>query len=57
MSRGSSAYLTSKLLALRPRFPFIIEVRGKGLLLALAFDRDIAERVTMECLRAGLDRQ
>lgn len=48
------AYLTSKLLALRPRFPFITEVRGKGLLLALAFDRDIAERVTMECLEQGL---
>jgi acetylornithine/N-succinyldiaminopimelate aminotransferase len=47
-------YLTAKLLALRSRFPYITEVRGKGLLLAMAFDRDIAERVTLECLQQGL---
>ena len=32
----------------------IQEVRGKGLLLAIAFDRDIAERVTLDCLADGL---
>jgi len=48
------AYLAGKLLALRQRFPFISEVRGKGLLLAMAFDRDIAQRVTAEALQQGL---
>ena len=47
-------YLASKLLALRSKFPYITEVRGKGLLLAMAFDRDIAERVVLECLQNGL---
>jgi len=48
------AYLAGRLLALRQRFPFISEVRGKGLLLAMAFERDIAERVTAEALQQGL---
>jgi acetylornithine/succinyldiaminopimelate/putrescine aminotransferase len=32
----------------------IKEVRGKGLLLAIGFERDIAERVTLDCLANGL---
>src|SRR2546429_6156944 len=48
------AYLTDKLLALRRTHPTIQEVRGKGLLLAVGFDRDIAERVTLDCLSEGL---
>ncbi len=50
----TSAYLVSKLEALRKRFPAIAEVRGTGLLLAIGFDRDVAERVTLDCLQAGL---
>jgi acetylornithine/succinyldiaminopimelate/putrescine aminotransferase len=49
-----SAYLVGKLEALRKRYPVITEVRGKGLLLAIGFDRDIAERVTQESLQNGL---
>jgi predicted acetylornithine/succinylornithine family transaminase len=52
--RRVGAYLASRLEGLRSRHPFVREVRGKGLLLAVAFDRDIAERVTAECLQAGL---
>jgi predicted acetylornithine/succinylornithine family transaminase len=47
-------YLAGKLNGLSSQFSFVTGVRGKGLLLAVAFDRDIAERVTMECLREGL---
>ena len=50
----TGAYLTAKLEALKSRFSFVTGVRGKGLLLALGFDHDIAERVTMESLRQGL---
>jgi acetylornithine/succinyldiaminopimelate/putrescine aminotransferase len=50
----TGAYLTAKLEALRSRFAFVTGVRGKGLLLALGFEHDIAERVTMESLRQGL---
>ncbi len=35
-------------------FPIATEARGRGLLLALVFDRDVAEQVTLECLRQGL---
>ncbi|HXH20945.1 MAG TPA: acetylornithine transaminase [Dehalococcoidia bacterium] len=52
--KAVSAYLTSKLEALRKRYPLISEVRGKGLLLAIGFDSDIAERVTAEALQRGL---
>jgi acetylornithine aminotransferase/acetylornithine/N-succinyldiaminopimelate aminotransferase len=52
--RQVGGYLASKLEALRPRLPAVREVRGRGLLLAVEFDRDIAERVTMECLGSGL---
>jgi acetylornithine/N-succinyldiaminopimelate aminotransferase len=47
-------YLASRLQALGKSHPGLREVRGKGLLLAVAFDRDIAERVTLECLQQGL---
>jgi acetylornithine/succinyldiaminopimelate/putrescine aminotransferase len=52
--RRTGAYLTRKLEALHGRFPFVSGVRGKGLLLALVFDRDIAERVSAEALQQGL---
>lgn len=34
--------------------PIATEARGRGLLLALVLDRDVAEEVTLECLRQGL---
>ena len=49
-----SAYFTSKLEGLRKSLPVVSGVRGKGLLLAVALERDIAERVTLDCLSAGL---
>lgn len=47
-------YFKVRLEALKSRFSFISDVRGLGLLLALEFDSDIARRVTMNCLEAGL---
>jgi acetylornithine/N-succinyldiaminopimelate aminotransferase len=47
-------YLAARLEALQKTHPVVREVRGKGLLLAVGFDREIAERVTAECLQQGL---
>ena len=47
-------YFRGKLETLRQGHPFIVEVRGRGLLLAMQFDREIAEAATMACLERGL---
>jgi len=47
-------YLERKLRALEDRFPFVTEVRGKGLLWAIQFDQDIGEKVDLACLAEGL---
>ena len=47
-------YLSARLEALRSRFDFVVDVRGRGLLKALEFDRDIADSVLMACLDRGL---
>jgi acetylornithine/succinyldiaminopimelate/putrescine aminotransferase len=39
---------------LQSKYSFITEVRGRGLLLAMEFDRDIAQDVLMACLKNGL---
>jgi acetylornithine/N-succinyldiaminopimelate aminotransferase len=47
-------YFTAGLEKLKSKFPFITEVRGRGLLLAVEFNQDIAEPVMMNCLDRGL---
>jgi acetylornithine/N-succinyldiaminopimelate aminotransferase len=47
-------YLMSSLEPWKKRYPFIREVRGKGLLVAVEFNQDIAEAVMMSCLERGL---
>ena len=39
---------------LKQRFPFITDVRGRGLLVAMEFDSDIAQSLVMSCLERGL---
>jgi predicted acetylornithine/succinylornithine family transaminase len=46
-------YLKDKLKVLRQRFPFIKEVRGRGLLVGIEFDRS-AKRLVSLCQEAGL---
>ena len=46
--------LLTKLHSLQDRYSGIRDVRGKGLLCAIEFDADVAERVTLGCLDAGL---
>ena len=49
-----SAHVVGRLEALQKRQPMITGVRGKGLLLAVGLDRDIAERVVLDSLQEGL---
>jgi predicted acetylornithine/succinylornithine family transaminase len=47
-------HLRACLEKLKAKFDFITEVRGKGLLLAVEFAGDIAEKVVLACLEEGL---
>ena len=48
------AYLTSKLEELKSRYPFVTEVRGRGLLQAIEFDSEICDGLVHNCLSKGL---
>ena len=47
-------YLGSCLEDLRAKHRFIVEVRGRGLLWAMQFDKDVAEAVMLGCIEKGL---
>ena len=53
-AREKGLYFVSKLEALKPQFDLISEVRGQGLLIAIAFHADIADKLVMACLERGL---
>jgi len=48
------SYFIAGLEGLKHKFDFITDVRGRGLLIALEFSRDIAQSVLMACLDGGL---
>lgn len=47
-------YFLYRLNELKNKFPIVTECRGKGLLLAIEFSQDIAEKVALGCLSEGL---
>jgi len=49
-----SDYFMGKLESLKQQFGFITGVRGRGLLIAIEFDSEIAQSVLMSCLDKGL---
>jgi len=53
-ARKVGQYFITKLESLRQKFQFITDVRGRGLLVALEFDRDIAPSAVTACLDRGL---
>ncbi len=52
--KQTGAYLMSKLKKLKTKFDFIVEVRGRGLLAAVQFDRERSDKVVRACLEHGL---
>jgi len=47
-------YFVNGLDKLKEKYDFIVEIRGRGLLLALVFKNDIAEDIMISCLNRGL---
>jgi len=47
-------YLISRLLKLKKKYSFIIDVRGRGLLVALQFDSDLSDGLVKSCLEQRL---
>jgi len=47
-------YFMTKLESLKRQFDFITELRGRGLLIALEFDQEIAEKLVLACVDRGL---
>ncbi len=52
--RRVGKYFMTKLESLKQEFDFITQVRGRGLLIALEFNSEIADELVMACLRKGL---
>ncbi len=52
--RKMGKYFMDGLAALKSKYPSIIDVRGRGLLVAVQFDKDIAASVLKACLERGL---
>ncbi|MEE9365808.1 MAG: aspartate aminotransferase family protein [Dehalococcoidales bacterium] len=52
--RKVGRYFTGRLEELKNKYGFITDVRGRGLLLAVEFDREIAVDVLSSCLENGL---
>jgi acetylornithine/N-succinyldiaminopimelate aminotransferase len=47
-------YLMEKLEGLKKKYPFITEVRGRGMLIAIQFDSEISNSVVAACIEKGL---
>jgi 4-aminobutyrate aminotransferase-like enzyme len=47
-------YLMAGLNDLKDKYPFVTDVRGRGLLLAIEFDRDIGQDMLNACLENGM---
>ena len=48
------SYFLTRLESLKQQFDFITEVRGRGLLIALEFNKEIAEKLVLACINRGL---
>ncbi len=47
-------HVERRLKSMEDRFPAVQQVRGKGLIWAIVFNRDVAEEMMLKCLEAGL---
>jgi acetylornithine/N-succinyldiaminopimelate aminotransferase len=53
-ARNVGNHFLSKLMKLKQKYPFVTDVRGRGLLLAIEFEKDIAQELLLACLEHGL---
>jgi len=53
-ARRAGQYLIQGLENLKTKFPFVTEVRGHGLLVAIEFNADLAQSLVLACLNGGL---
>ncbi len=53
-ARRVGEYLGSRLAELKAKHGFIADVRGRGLLWAVEFEKDMAEAVMLGCIEKGL---
>jgi acetylornithine/succinyldiaminopimelate/putrescine aminotransferase len=47
-------YLQAKLAGLGSKYPLVTGCRGKGLLLAMTLNQDVADKIVLDCLQNGL---
>jgi acetylornithine/succinyldiaminopimelate/putrescine aminotransferase len=47
-------YLQERLAGLGSKYPLVTGCRGKGLLLAMTLNQDVADKIVLECLQNGL---
>jgi len=52
--KQTGSYFMAKLQSLKQQFGFVTEVRGRGLLIAMEFDHEMAQEVVTACLDKGL---
>jgi acetylornithine/N-succinyldiaminopimelate aminotransferase len=52
--KAAGQYFAAGLEKLKGKYPFITDVRGRGLLVAMEFSSDIAQSLVMACLERGL---
>ena len=53
-ARRVGQHLAAELNRLKQKYPLVADVRGRGLLMAMEFSRDIASPVVVGCLDRGL---
>lgn len=53
-ARRTGQYFMGRLKELQKKHTFITDVRGRGLLIAIEFNRDLSAEITGECVKEGL---
>jgi acetylornithine/N-succinyldiaminopimelate aminotransferase len=53
-AKKAGQYLLEKLQDLKKKYPFLTDVRGRGLLVAIEFNSEIGQKVVLACLEKGL---
>jgi acetylornithine/N-succinyldiaminopimelate aminotransferase len=53
-ARATGVYLLSELDKLKSRFDYVVDVRGRGLLVAMQLSHDLSDVIVRACLERGL---